>query len=159
MGIDVGTECVLMTTKGEAVALAVAQMSCSVMATIDHGIVAKIKRVIMDRDTYPRKWGKGPRATKKKELIQQQLLDRYGKPNENTPGYWVEGFLSEKDKQVKLLKRNIATASSIKEEVSSGNMEIEDIANQVVKKEESENEQVKLTKRKRPEGNEEDEPK
>jgi len=104
--IDVGTECVLMTTKGEAIALAISQMSCSVMATIDHGIVAKIKRVIMDRDTYPRKWGKGPRATKKKELIQQNLLDKYGKPTEDTPEYWTEGFLSEKDKASKLLKKN-----------------------------------------------------
>lgn len=118
--IDVGTECVLMTTKGEAIALAVAQMSCSVMATIDHGVVAKIKRVIMDRDTYPRKWGKGPRASRKKELIQQKLLDKYGKPTEDTPDYWTDGFLSEKDRTSKLLKKqkdSVATATIIKEEV------------------------------------------
>ena len=24
------------------------------MATVDHGVVAKLKRVIMERDTYPR---------------------------------------------------------------------------------------------------------
>jgi len=121
--IDVGTECVLMTTKGEAIALAVAQMSCSVMATIDHGIVAKIKRVIMDRDTYPRKWGKGPRATKKKELIQQQLLDKYGKPTEQTPAYWTEGYLSEKDKVVKQQK---ATQKVLIKEVVTEKMEIEE---------------------------------
>lgn len=44
-----------MTTKGEAIALGVAQMTTSVMATCDHGCVAKIKRVIMERDTYPRR--------------------------------------------------------------------------------------------------------
>ena len=45
-----------MTTKGEAIALGIAQMTTSVMATCDHGCVAKIKRVIMERDTYPRRW-------------------------------------------------------------------------------------------------------
>ena len=41
---------------------AIAQMTSAVMATTDHNIVAKIKRVIMERDTYPRKWGLGPRV-------------------------------------------------------------------------------------------------
>lgn len=68
-GIEVGTEIVLITTKGEAIAIAVAQMNTSVMATCDHGIVAKTKRVIMDRETYPRKWGLGPHAQKKKNMI------------------------------------------------------------------------------------------
>ena len=45
-----------MTTKGEAIALGIAQMTTSVMATCDHGCVAKIKRVIMERDTYPRRY-------------------------------------------------------------------------------------------------------
>jgi predicted ribosome-associated RNA-binding protein Tma20 len=42
-GIEVGDECVLMTTKGEAIAVAIAQMTTAVMATVDHGVVAKIK--------------------------------------------------------------------------------------------------------------------
>jgi PUA domain len=46
---------VLMTTKGEAVAVGIAQMNTATMATCDHGCVAKIKRVILDRDTYPRR--------------------------------------------------------------------------------------------------------
>lgn len=50
------TQVVLMTTKGEAIALGIAQMTTSVMATCDHGCVAKIKRVIMERDTYPRRY-------------------------------------------------------------------------------------------------------
>ena len=37
-------------------------MTSAVMATTDHNTVAKIKRVIMERDTYPRKWGLGPRV-------------------------------------------------------------------------------------------------
>ena len=53
----------MVTTKGEAICLAIALMTTSVIATCDHGIVAKIKRVIMERDTYPRKWGLGPKAS------------------------------------------------------------------------------------------------
>eukprot|EP01112_Ceratiomyxa_fruticulosa_P004419 TRINITY_DN1497_c0_g1_i1.p1 TRINITY_DN1497_c0_g1~~TRINITY_DN1497_c0_g1_i1.p1 ORF type:complete len:504 (-),score=149.89 TRINITY_DN1497_c0_g1_i1:269-1681(-) len=88
-GIEVGELVVLMTTKGEAIALGVAQMTTSVMATVDHGIVAKIKRVIMERDTYPRRWGLGPRAKAKKSLIAEGKLDKYGRPNESTPSEWT----------------------------------------------------------------------
>ena len=42
---QVGEEIVMMTTKGEAIALGIAQMTSAVMATCDHGVVAKIKRV------------------------------------------------------------------------------------------------------------------
>lgn len=86
--IEVGEEVVLMTTKGEAVALGIAEMTTAVMATCDHGAVARIKRVVMDRDTYPRKWGLGPRALMKKKMIAEGLLDKHGKPNEKTPPEW-----------------------------------------------------------------------
>lgn len=42
---------------------AIALMTTAVISTCDHGIVAKIKRVIMERDTYPRKWGLGPKVS------------------------------------------------------------------------------------------------
>uniref|UniRef100_A0A0D9X1X5 Uncharacterized protein n=1 Tax=Leersia perrieri TaxID=77586 RepID=A0A0D9X1X5_9ORYZ len=87
--IEVGEEVVLMTTKGEAIAIGIAEMTTAVMATCDHGSVAKIKRVVMDRDTYPRKWGLGPVALKKKKMIAEGLLDKHGKPNEKTPAEWV----------------------------------------------------------------------
>ncbi|GLT40805.1 hypothetical protein SLA2020_149190 [Shorea laevis] len=86
--IEVGEEVVLMTTKGEAIALGIAEMTTAVMATCDHGVVAKIKRVVMDRDTYPRKWGLGPTASMKKKLIAEGKLDKHGKPNDNTPKEW-----------------------------------------------------------------------
>merc|ERR1712141_216042 len=73
--IDIGDEVVLMTTKGEAIAVALAQMTTAVMATCDHGVVAKIKRVIMERDVYPRKWGLGPKASLKKAMIKAGPLD------------------------------------------------------------------------------------
>jgi H/ACA ribonucleoprotein complex subunit 4 len=55
------------------------------MATCDHGVAAKLKRVIMDRETYPRRWGLGPRASRKKVLISNGKLDKHGKPNTSTP--------------------------------------------------------------------------
>lgn len=91
-GIEANDEVVLMTTKGEAIALGIAQMTSCVMATVDHGVLAKIKRVIMQRDTYPRRWGLGPVATLKKKLIKEGKLDRYGKPNDLTPGDWQKSY-------------------------------------------------------------------
>lgn len=90
-GIEVNEIVVLMTTKGEAIALGIAQMAASDMASCSHGVVAKIKRVVMDRDTYPRRWGVGPRAMRKKELIAQGKLTKHGKPNEHTPADWLQG--------------------------------------------------------------------
>ncbi|XP_073987730.1 dyskerin pseudouridine synthase 1 Nop60B [Rhodnius prolixus] len=88
-GIELNEEIVIMTTKGEAICLAIAMMTTSTIASCDHGLVAKIKRVIMDRDTYPRKWGLGKKATMKKKLIKEGLLDKYGKPNDRTPAEWL----------------------------------------------------------------------
>ncbi|XP_031559186.1 H/ACA ribonucleoprotein complex subunit CBF5-like [Actinia tenebrosa] len=87
-GIEMNEQIVIMTTKGEAIALGIALMTTAVMSTCDHGVVAKIKRVIMERDTYPRKWGLGPKALKKKQLILEGKLDKFGKPNEKTPEAW-----------------------------------------------------------------------
>ncbi|KAJ8865691.1 hypothetical protein PR048_033211 [Dryococelus australis] len=91
-GIELNEEIVIVTTKGEAIALGVALMTTATIASCDHGVVAKIKRVIMERDTYPRKWGLGPKASVKKSMIKQGLLDKYGKPNENTPKDWIHSY-------------------------------------------------------------------
>jgi PUA domain len=88
----VDDEVVLMTTKGEAVAIGIAQMTTSVMATCDHGVVARIKRVIMERDTYPRRWGLGPFAVRKKQLIAEGKLDKHGRPNEQTPPEYLRAL-------------------------------------------------------------------
>ena len=92
-GIEMDQEIVIVTTKGEAICLAIAQMTTATIASCDHGVVAKIKRVIMERDTYPRKWGMGPKASAKKALIVAGKLDKYGRPNENTPKEWLTGFV------------------------------------------------------------------
>lgn len=85
-------EIVIITTKGEAICLAIPMMSSAVIASCDHGLVAKIKRVIMERDTYPRKWGMGSKATLKKSMIKSGLLTNKGKPNDKTPKEYIEGF-------------------------------------------------------------------
>merc|ERR1711962_1893376 len=99
-GIEVDQEIVCVTTKGEAICLAIAQMTTAVMATCDHGVVAKIKRVIMERDVYPRKWGLGPKASLKKAMIKAGLLDEYGKPNEKTPDSFIDGVTNKLGKAV-----------------------------------------------------------
>eukprot|EP00187_Rhodella_violacea_P001024 CAMPEP_0174907332 /NCGR_PEP_ID=MMETSP0167-20121228/60302_1 /TAXON_ID=38298 /ORGANISM="Rhodella maculata, Strain CCMP736" /LENGTH=484 /DNA_ID=CAMNT_0016150773 /DNA_START=11 /DNA_END=1465 /DNA_ORIENTATION=+ len=88
--IEVNQEVVIMSTKGEAIALGIAEMTTAVMATVDHGAVARIKRVIMERDTYPRQWGLGPVAGKKKQMIAAGMLDKHGRPNDKTPKGWQE---------------------------------------------------------------------
>jgi H/ACA ribonucleoprotein complex subunit 4 len=95
-GIEMNQEIVIVTTKGEAVALAIALMTTATMASCDHGVVAKIKRVIMERDLYPRKWGLGPKAAMKKSLVAAGKLDKHGKPNENTPKEWLTGYVDYK---------------------------------------------------------------
>lgn len=87
-GIEVHEEVVLMTTKGEAIALGIAQMSTVELSTCDHGVVAKVKRCIMERDLYPRRWGLGPVAVEKKKMKADGKLDKYGRPNEATPAKW-----------------------------------------------------------------------
>ncbi|CAK9828088.1 H/ACA ribonucleoprotein complex subunit 4 [Anthophora retusa] len=91
-GIELNQEIVIVTTKGEAVALAIALMTSPTMTACDHGVAAKIKRVIMERDAYPRKWGLGPKASVKKRMIIEGKLDKYGKPNENTPADWLANY-------------------------------------------------------------------
>lgn len=81
-----------MTTKGEAIAIGIAQMSTVELTTCDHGVVAKVKRCIMERDLYPRRWGLGPIAVEKKKLKSAGKLDKYGRTNEATPSKWKSEY-------------------------------------------------------------------
>jgi len=118
-GIEVGKEVVLMTTKGEAIAVAIAQMTTAVMATCDHGVVAKIKRVIMERDCYPRRWGLGPMAQRKKNMIKKGELDKHGKVNDKTPKEFLEGYKDLSGKLPDLIGSNPNPTSSLITEVVS----------------------------------------
>ncbi|KAF8807532.1 putative rRNA pseudouridine synthase [Phlegmacium glaucopus] len=92
--ISVHEEVVLMTTKGEAIALAIAQMSTVELATCDHGVVAKVKRCIMERDTYPRRWGLGPVALQKKKMVKDGKLGKHGEKLDGvTPTEWSRDYI------------------------------------------------------------------
>ena len=119
--IENGKEIVIITTKGEAVAIAVAEMTSSVLASCDHGVVCKTKRVIMDRETYPRKWGLGPYALQKKKLIKEGKLDKYGKVNDKTPEDYKKIFGNDNKKEEKSEKKE-----KKKEESSSSDSEKEE---------------------------------
>lgn len=121
-GIELNDEIVIVTTKGEAVALAIALMTTATMASCDHGVCAKLKRVIMERDTYPRKWGLGPKASKKKELIAAGQLDKYGKANENTPKEWLTGYVDYAKKPVG--QKNGTSEESSKRKLSVGSADV-----------------------------------
>lgn len=124
-GIELDQEIVICTTKGEAICVAIAQMTTSAIASCDHGVVAKIKRVIMERDTYPRRWGLGPKASAKKALIAAGKLDKYGRPNENTPKEWLTSFVSYDDKKPPS-KRPQSDTSTLDESRKVGIMIIHD---------------------------------
>lgn len=49
---------VVFTQKDEAVAFALAMASSEQIVNMTHGFVAKTVRVLMDRDVYPKMWGK-----------------------------------------------------------------------------------------------------
>lgn len=82
------------TWVGEAIALAIAQMSTVELATCDHGVVAKVKRCIMERDTYPRRWGLGPVALKKKQMVKDGKLGKHGEKIQGvTPADWSRDYV------------------------------------------------------------------
>jgi H/ACA ribonucleoprotein complex subunit 4 len=91
--IEVGEEIVLISTKGEAIAVAIAQMTTAQMATCDHGVVAKLKRVIMERDLYPKRWGLGPQALQKKKMVKEGKLDKHGRVTDDTPQEWKKSYV------------------------------------------------------------------
>ncbi|ODV90414.1 hypothetical protein CANCADRAFT_106344 [Tortispora caseinolytica NRRL Y-17796] len=99
-GIEIGDELVLMTTKGEAIALGIAQMTTADLASCDHGVVSNIKRVIMERDTYPRRWGMGPVAVEKKKLTADGKLDKFGNTTDDTPKKWKESYVDFTNKDM-----------------------------------------------------------
>ena len=55
-GIKIGDTVAVFTQKGEAVTIAEAAVSSENMLKMDHGFVAKTKRVMMPRGMYPKMW-------------------------------------------------------------------------------------------------------
>ncbi|TRO40772.1 RNA-guided pseudouridylation complex pseudouridine synthase subunit Cbf5, partial [Candidatus Bathyarchaeota archaeon] len=57
-GIKIGDTVAAFTQKGEAITIAEATVSSEKMLKLDHGFVAKTKRVMMPRGMYPKMWHK-----------------------------------------------------------------------------------------------------
>jgi H/ACA ribonucleoprotein complex subunit 4 len=57
-GTKIGDPVAVFTQKGEAVTIAEATVSSEKMLKMDHGFVAKTKRVMMPRGMYPKMWHK-----------------------------------------------------------------------------------------------------
>jgi H/ACA ribonucleoprotein complex subunit 4 len=57
-GIKIGDTIAAFTQKGEAITIAEATVSSEKMLKMDHGFVAKTKRVMMPRGMYPKMWHK-----------------------------------------------------------------------------------------------------
>lgn len=69
-------------------------MSTVELATCDHGVVAKVKRCIMERDTYPRRWGLGPMALQKKKMVKEGKLGKHGEKIDGvTPAEWNRDYV------------------------------------------------------------------
>ncbi|XP_023581406.1 H/ACA ribonucleoprotein complex subunit DKC1 [Trichechus manatus latirostris] len=146
-GIEVNQEIVVITTKGEAICMAIALMTTAVISTCDHGIVAKIKRVIMERDTYPRKWGLGPKASQKRMMIKQGLLDKHGKPTDSTPAAWVQEYVDYSDSVNKeVVAEAVETQKRKRESDSESDKETSPVVPQLVKKEKKKNKKDKKAK-------------
>jgi len=137
-GIEIGKEIVLVSTKGEAIAIAIASMTTSTIATCDHGIVARTKRVIMERDVYERKWKLGPFAKKKEGLKAAGKLDKFGRVNDSTPEAWKLLF-GEPDQATSVTA--VASKLGVKKELPAA-------AAVPAKKEESEEEEEEAPKKK-----------
>uniref|UniRef100_A0A8Q3WLG7 H/ACA ribonucleoprotein complex subunit DKC1 n=1 Tax=Homo sapiens TaxID=9606 RepID=A0A8Q3WLG7_HUMAN len=155
-GIEVNQEIVVITTKGEAICMAIALMTTAVISTCDHGIVAKIKRVIMERDTYPRKWGLGPKASQKKLMIKQGLLDKHGKPTDSTPATWKQEYVDYSESAKKEVVAEVVKAPQVvaeaaktakrKRESESESDETPPAAPQLIKKEKKKSKKDKKAK-------------
>jgi H/ACA ribonucleoprotein complex subunit 4 len=126
-------------------------MTTATMASCDHGFVAKIKRVIMERDTYPRKWGLGPKAAVKKDMIKKGELDKYGKPNENTPGGWKNSYedYGVVKKEAEVVKAEIKEeVEVIKKESKKRKAEVEESSDSDAEKKAAEKKDKKKKKKK-----------
>jgi len=158
-GIEINDVVVLITTKGEAVCLGIAQMTCYDMVFAQNGVVAKIKRVIMDRDLYPRRWGLSPRSVLKKSLITEGKLTKHGKPNENTPASYLEEYVPMAGDSVPKIPANVVKGVDVKvakeiiQEVSNNTTpkksSIETPSKKDKKKDKKEKKEKKEKKRKR----------
>jgi H/ACA ribonucleoprotein complex subunit 4 len=94
-------------------------MSTVDLTSCDHGVVATVKRCIMERDTYPRRWGMGPVALKKKQMKNDGKLDKFGRANENTPESWKKEYVSHETEEAKPVPEDKLKAPEVQESKGS----------------------------------------
>lgn len=92
-GIELNDEVVLITTKGEVIAIAIAQMSTVELFSCDHDISVKLKQCIIERDIYTCRKGLGPVSLEKKKIKFTGLLDKFGRPLGDTPSSWIKSYI------------------------------------------------------------------
>jgi len=77
--IEKGEEILLVTSKGETIALAQSEMNTQTAFTIKTGFFAYIKIVIMPRELYPKQWGLGFLSVKKKNSFINRNFTKFQK--------------------------------------------------------------------------------
>jgi H/ACA ribonucleoprotein complex subunit 4 len=73
-GIEKGETVVLLSAKGELVAIAEAKMTTDEVLATKKGIAFPVKRVIMDQGTYPKLWKK---ASEHKEAEESDEIEGF----------------------------------------------------------------------------------
>jgi len=66
-GIKQGSLVAIFSLKGEAVALAESAASSEQIVDMNHGVVARVSRVLMPRSTYPKCWKSGEKTDEQKK--------------------------------------------------------------------------------------------
>jgi H/ACA ribonucleoprotein complex subunit 4 len=66
-GIKQGSLVAVFSLKGEAVALAESAASSEQIVDMNHGVVARVSRVLMPRSTYPKCWKSGEKTDEQKK--------------------------------------------------------------------------------------------
>jgi H/ACA ribonucleoprotein complex subunit 4 len=120
------------------------------ISTCDHGVVAKVKRCIMERDLYPRRWGLGPLAMEKKKLKADGKLDKYGRATENTPAQWKQKYIDYTAPQAE--SSAAAPAPALVQETKAQETKVQEIKVQETEVQETEAKETKGEKRKKHEG-------
>src|SRR5688572_22820350 len=88
-------------------------MSTVELATCDHGVVAKVKRCLLERDTDPRRWGLGPVALQKKKMVKDGKLGKHGEKIQGvTPPDWSRDYVDYTREQPTQASTAPVTASS-----------------------------------------------
>ncbi|KAG6381269.1 putative rRNA pseudouridine synthase [Boletus reticuloceps] len=75
-------------------------------------MTTKVKRCIMERDTYPRRWGLGPVALQKKKMVKERKLGRHGEKIDGvTPAEWSRDYVDYNRDQPSITAGAVAAAT------------------------------------------------